>query len=152
MDSHRAAEDGWNYLCSSSWADIKDTFMASLPVSFPRMLLFLPSFFHIHVLSFPTAALFIWLHCFHGLILKPHFSFSFSYIFYGTCMFTVYVPTDINLNFIMIPMALTNKMKAQSKSYHCIFCVLNIHKQILWDEEKLTAHKMLFSVHLQAFD
>lgn len=32
MDLHRATENGWYYLCGSSWADIKETFVAYLPV------------------------------------------------------------------------------------------------------------------------
>lgn len=36
VNAHSAVESGWNYSCCSSWVDIKDTFMASLPVFFSQ--------------------------------------------------------------------------------------------------------------------
>lgn len=91
------------YSCSSNWADIKETFMASAADFLPRMQLFLLCFFR-------------WLCClfqpqsfscvFTGfLVLKPQFSLQYIHILVYT----------MNFNFIMIVVALTENMGTPAK-------------------------------------
>lgn len=100
MDSHSAIENGWNYSCSSSWADIKDTFMASLPVFFSQDASILALFFQMPVLSFPTATLF-------------HLASQFSWFLDHSFLSNIPPSWYIHFNLIMIVVALIDKMKTQ---------------------------------------
>lgn len=62
---HCAVERDWNYLYGSSWADMKETFVAFPPVLSPWMLLFPLSLFvplQMLLLCFSTTTVFIFLH------------------------------------------------------------------------------------------